>query len=48
MNLIIYMEALNSIVIRDDDYDVSESLCGSIAWIDDPLGFVHPEGPFFD
>ena len=48
MNLIIYMEALNSIVIRDDDYEVSESLCGSIAWVHDPLGFVHPEGPFFD
>ena len=51
MNLVVYMEALNSVVIRDDDCNdnnVSESLCGSVAWVHDPLGFVHPEGPFFD
>ena len=51
MDLVIYMEALNSIVIRDDDCDdnnVSELLCGSVAWVHDPLGFVHPAGPFFD
>lgn len=49
MDLVIYMEALNSIVIRDEDKDVtSNSLDNSIAWIDDPLGFVHPDGPFFE
>lgn len=48
MNLVICMEALDSIVIRDKDKDVSECLCGAVAWVEDPLGFVHPEGPFFD
>lgn len=47
MDLVISMEALNSIVIIDEDLEVCDNLSGHIAWVHDPLGFVHPEGPFF-
>lgn len=48
MDLVISMEALNSVVIADVDFDVCDKLDGFIAWVNDPLGFVHPDGPFFD
>lgn len=48
MDLVITMEALNSVVIHDVDFDTTDSVDGAIGWIHDPLGFVHPEGPFFD
>ena len=48
MDLVICMEALDSIVIRDADKEVTRTPCGAVAWVHDPLGFVHPEGPFFD
>ena len=48
MDLVITMEALNSVVVRDADKDVTQTLCGCIGFIEDPLGMVHPNGPFFD
>lgn len=44
--LIIYEEGCNSFVIRDGNYD-EMGKGNAIAWVHDPLGFVHPEGPFF-
>ena len=43
MDLVIRLEGCNSVVIRDNDQQSKE-----IAWIHDPIGFVHPDGPFFD
>lgn len=48
MDLVIYLEALDSVVIRDADKEISNTLCGAVAWVNDPLGFTHPSGPFFD
>lgn len=47
MDLVICMEALDSVVIRDADHEVSQTICGAVAWVHDPLGFVHPDGPNF-
>lgn len=45
--IIIYTEGCNSLVLRNGEYD-DMNKGESIAWVNDPLGFVHPEGPFFD
>ena len=39
------MGALNSVMIVDEDRETEGFK--PIAYINDPLGFVHPEGPFF-
>jgi hypothetical protein len=41
-DIIIYLEGCNSVVFRNGEFG------DEIAWAHDPLGFVHPEGPFFD
>lgn len=46
MDLVIREGALNSIEIVDED--INEIGYKPIAYINDPLGFVHPNGPFFD
>lgn len=46
MDLVIYEGALNSIEIVDEDLETKGHQ--PIAYVNDPLGFVHPDGPFFD
>ena len=48
MDIVIYLEGCNSVVLRDNDKEVTHTPCGAMAWVEDPLGFVHPDGPFFD
>lgn len=40
--IVVSLEGCNSVVFRNGEFG------DAIAWVHDPLGFVHPEGPFFD